>query len=340
MDTRTIRRALCAALLAVALQAPAATLYEQDGVSLNGSVRLAARAAATCVAAPDADEANQANAGQPLHVWRLDYGVYNGSGRGLSQVTAHVRIESEWPPCSSWDGPEGSFPSPLEWAGSFKTLQRTGGLGPGEEEGATVYVLAFHDRQPRFANWQLDYRFGEPSGTSQVEAALPPEPESSPSPQPMCEAPKDSFECWLELTNQPGCYVWNDSYTPSEPVSWSGSCAEGLASGAGTIAGTPVRFVDGPPYERGRSGWPPYESRGTYEKGKKQGHWIEETGANAVHRGPYVDGERHGQWVERDSGGWVGEGRYVNDKPHGRWVTRTTDGRVYVEAFDRGERVE
>ena len=55
--------------------AAAETLLEQDGVILEGSVWLAARAAATCVAAPDADEATKANAGQQLHVWRLDYGV-------------------------------------------------------------------------------------------------------------------------------------------------------------------------------------------------------------------------------------------------------------------------
>lgn len=52
----------------------------------------------------------KANHGQPLHVLRLHYSVYNGSGRELSQVAAHVRVKSEWPPCSSWGGPEGSFP--------------------------------------------------------------------------------------------------------------------------------------------------------------------------------------------------------------------------------------
>lgn len=73
-----------------------------------------------------------------------------------------MRLESEWPPCSTWDGPEGSFPGATRVGGSFKTLQRTGGMVAGEEASETIFVLAFHNRQPRFANWRLDYRFGSP----------------------------------------------------------------------------------------------------------------------------------------------------------------------------------
>lgn len=333
-----IGRLLSAVLLAV-MTASAETLYEQDGVILDGSVRLAARAAATCVAAPAADEATKVNAGQPLHVWRLDYGVYNGSGRDLSNVTAHVRIESEWPPCSSWDGPEARFPGPLEWAGSYKVLQRSGGLPAAGEARETAYVLAFHDRQPRFANWQLDFGFGEPSASPEVEPAPSPA-KPAPGPQPLCEGPRDSFECWVELANHPGCYVWNVGYTPSEPVSWNGECADGLADGSGTITGTPERFAGETPSDIERAGWPPYESRGTYEEGKRQGHWIDREASNVVDEGPYVDGMRHGRWVSRFDSGSIAEGPYVNGKPRGRWVTRTPEGRTYIETYDRGESVE
>ena len=73
------------------------------GVSLDGTVRMVTRGAAVCQVlaenhSADVYEQMKANHGQPLHVWRLDYGVYKGSGHGLSQFTAHVRIESEWPP--------------------------------------------------------------------------------------------------------------------------------------------------------------------------------------------------------------------------------------------------
>ena len=45
------------------LTAPAETLHERDGVSLEGS------AAATYEAGPDTDEATRADAGQPLHAF-------------------------------------------------------------------------------------------------------------------------------------------------------------------------------------------------------------------------------------------------------------------------------
>ncbi len=85
MRTHRIWGALCAALL-LAVGSAAATLWEKDGVSLDGSVRMAARADATCEVSPEeqspeAYEAMKANHGQPLHVWRLDYSADNGSGR-------------------------------------------------------------------------------------------------------------------------------------------------------------------------------------------------------------------------------------------------------------------
>ena len=137
MRTNRICKALPVALLAVAtLQA--ATLYEQEGIALEGSVRIAARGVATCEVLeeshpPDAYERMKANHGRPLHVWRLDFSAYNGSGKPLAELTAHFKIASEWPPCTNWTGPEGTYPKPVQWASSFETLQRTDGLeGAGE----------------------------------------------------------------------------------------------------------------------------------------------------------------------------------------------------------------
>ena len=203
MKTCEIGRAPSAARPA-ALRAPAETPQERDGASLEGS------AAAIYEAGPDAYEATRANAGQPLHARRLDCAVNNGSGRGLSQFTAHSRIESGWPPCSSRDGPEGSYPGPVECAGSFKTLQRTGGLAPSEDAGERVYGLAFPDRQPRFANQQLQYRFRELSGGPEATPAPASShlgSEASAIPRPACESSsggrmKDS--CRTEPDRHPG----------------------------------------------------------------------------------------------------------------------------------------
>ena len=310
---------------------PAAILYEKDGIALEGTVRLVGRNAATCQVleeneTPETYDATKANHGRPLHVWRLDYGALNASGKALSNLTAHFQIEAEWPPCTNWTG-LGQYPGPVQWAGSFETIQRTAGLEVGGEARETVYVLAIDGQQPLFRNWQLDFRFGET--TAKAEEVLrpiapPPEPEPRLPPQPACVGPQDGAECWIEVTNHPRCYLWNDGYTPDEPVSWSGVCLDNRASGRGTVTGTPVRFAEFPCGSE--VGCPPYQSRGAYQTGKKQGRWIERHAANLVSEGPYVDGKRHGHWIDRFSAGDVSQGPYVNGEMHGEWVWQDTDG--------------
>ena len=130
-------RTLIAALAVTTAPAGADTLYEDNGISLEGSVRMVARNAATCQVleeneTPETYEAIKANHGRPLHVWRLDYGALNASGKALSNLTAHFQIEAEWPPCTNWKG-LGQYPGPVQWAGSFETIQRTVGLEVGGE---------------------------------------------------------------------------------------------------------------------------------------------------------------------------------------------------------------
>ena len=55
-------------------------------------------------------ERMNANHGEPLHVWRMDFAARNGSGRWLEHLTANFSIASEWPPCTTWSGPEGNYP--------------------------------------------------------------------------------------------------------------------------------------------------------------------------------------------------------------------------------------
>ena len=188
--------------IAVSLFAAAAaqgeTLYQRDGITLVGTVRMVTRGAGICQVLaenhpPDVYEGMKGNHGQPLDVWRLDFAARNGSGRSLEYLTAHLKIDSEWPPCTNWTGPEGRYAKRPQWAGSFETLQRVSGMEPGEQVSDTVYVLAFHSHEPRFENWQLDYRFaagsvadpgeavrggvtsGRESGLAAAASGLPPE---------------------------------------------------------------------------------------------------------------------------------------------------------------------
>ena len=74
-------------------------LYEKEGISLDGSVRLVPRDA-TCEVSlnshsTEAEEAIQLDQSRPLHGWRPDYDPCNGSGRPLEQLTTHVRTASQ-----------------------------------------------------------------------------------------------------------------------------------------------------------------------------------------------------------------------------------------------------
>ena len=183
---------IVASLLAAAAQGE--TLYQRDGITLEGTVRIAARGDAVCQVleshhSPDVYERMKPNHGQPLDVWRLDFAARNGSGRPLEHLTAHFNIASEWPPCTTWKWPGGKYPEIVLWASSVEVLQKPYGMAPDDEVSDTVFVLTFHDRQPTFERWQVDYRFeagtdpgeGKRTGgpawrkSSAAAAGLPPE---------------------------------------------------------------------------------------------------------------------------------------------------------------------
>ena len=60
-------------------------------------------------------------------------------------------------------------------------------------------------------------------------------PTSAESRLPICTEESDGDSCWMELTNQPGCYVWNPNPHPNEIVTWTAECAAGAAQGTGTL---------------------------------------------------------------------------------------------------------
>ena len=320
----------------LAATAPAATLYEKDGISLEGTVRMAGRNAATCQVlaeseSPESYEATKANHGRPLHVWRLDYSAFNGSGKRLSQITAHFRIQSEWPPCTNWTG-LGQYPGPVQWASSFETIQRTGGMQPAELATATAYVLAIDGQQPRFSRWQLDFRFGAvtvPSGPP-PEPPAPVQPEPSPvpfPPEPDCEDADFLDSCWLKLANPPNCYLWRDLYT-FDVLEWDGECPGGLAAGTGILVET-IEYANG--------GTDSQDAEGLIRAGKQQDRWTYRLANDVIEEGPYVDGTRQGRWAIRWPDGATEEGPYVDGWREGHWTNHYASGAVAEGAYVRGE---
>lgn len=129
-----------------------------------------------------------------------------------------------------------------------------------------------------------------------------------PATGPKCEEMSEGAKCWHELANLPDCYFFDPRYTPSETVTWSGACTDGIAVGPGTMEFRPP-------------GKPAQEGTGTLVWGEFDGHWAWRSSDGRVWEGPYVDGERHGHWVWRWSDGTVHEGIFENGEyVDGRFV--------------------
>ena len=344
-----------------ATSARAEILYDRDGIQLQGTARIITYNAATChvlkESLPESRyEELKAHDGQPLHVWQLDYSAYNGTGKGLSYLRADFDVESEYPPCSNWtgEGPGNSatgserYSGPVQWGNQSRTLSAPAGMGSGEVKEGVLYLAVYHTHLPSFRRSSVHFTFGEPDQTAppptEKAAASPNEsgpdrgqklPSGPPSPlqyEPKCVGQPKGTSCWMELSNQPGCYVWNPNLQPDETPTWTGECAESLAQGTGTL-----NWVS----ESGRS---IREETGRLQAGKyRYGQWVERWSSGIVEEGPYVEGKRHGQWVERWPGGAVEEGPYVEGKRHGQWVqrwARSTREGSYVEGKRHGQWVQ
>ena len=334
-------------------------LYDRDGIQLQGTARILLYKAAVCrvLEASHSEakyEAMKANDGQALHLWQLDYSAYNGTGRPLSRLRASFNIESEWPPCTNWSGPEAGwqesidspdYSQPLRWVGGFQDLHKPEGMAADEVVREKIYLLVFHQQQPRFKNWSVDFTFGEPDKIARPaplpteKAAVSPS-ESGPdrgqkvrtgSPssfqnEPTCAGKPKGSKCWMELANQPGCHVWNEYLAPDETVAGKAECVEGVAQGSVNL-----KWV----WNNGKNSM---EGTGHLQEGKRHGRWVERRAHGTVWEGPYVEGERHGRWVIRDADGGVWEGPYAEGMTVGRWVGRLANGGVWGGTHVEGKR--
>ena len=109
--------------------------------------------------------------------------------------------------------------------------------------------------------------------------------------------------CWMEISQRPGCYVWNPFPATDETVTWTGACAGSLAQGTGTLT------------------------------------WAVSGGDRQTETGRLVAGQRSGRWVIRQFDGSVWEGPYVDGKANGTWVIRQANGTVEEWLYRNGERV-
>ena len=366
------------ALLLITIPGQARRLMELDGIELRGTARVLTYGAATChVLEEKYSEEDYArlkdNEGQPLDLWQLDFAVYNGSGKALDHLIARYGIEAEWPPCTNWSQTV-DYPGPVSWADEAGSIQRGGTaqvVAPGETVTKTIYIIAYHTDEPRFARWSVDYNFAEgtqatpeqqPAQTqttpraelppSQTQTAAPPLSQASGLPSGVsagdtCAGKPEESACWLELDTPPGCYLWLTTLRENMTTTWSGECANGLAEGAGELF-----HVWGSEKDNTMTG------TGQFRQGKHHGPWNIHNFVDTIDykydenegvvsfirksktefKGNFVDGKEHGQWVIRHADGLVNEGPYVDGNRHGQWVIRYANGNRFEGPYMDGAR--
>ena len=151
----------------------------------EGTIRLVVSNAAVCNVLEEkytAQEYEQlkANQGQPLDLWQVDFAVRNESGREIEYLRASRRVHSEHPPCTNWSGegpgggpvlPEPSLLISTGWGDYYQVLQRPSGMRLGQQERSARYLVVFHEHQPRFGEWDIDYTFAKEAGAGKEPAA-------------------------------------------------------------------------------------------------------------------------------------------------------------------------
>ena len=349
MRPSNLHRALATALALLLIAAPgqARRLMETGGIELRGAARVLTYGAATCHVLEekhsDEDYARlKVNEGKPLNLWQLDFSVYNGSGKALDHLIARYNIETQWPPCTNWSFKPGVDASEASWSSDSGHIQRTGepySVAPGETLTKELFFIVFHEDEPRFDRWSVDYNVA--AGTPAAPVAQAPQAQAAPPAAQPAQAPgrpagisagdtcagkAEGSACWLALDNPPGCYLWNGYLSVNETATWSGACTGGLAEGAGEI------FMV---WDSDRKG--SVTATGQLQQGKMHGRWVSRHANGDMEEGPYVDGKRHGRWVTRHANGGVQEGPYVDGKEHGRWVLRDADGTVSEGPFVDGK---
>ena len=164
-------------------------LLEIDGIELHGEAQLVMSGGGTCnvLESDTSYEAKKEHQGAPMDIWRLDFSVRNGSGRWLDHLIARYQIESAWPDCTNWDGPDaGTFAQDIEWADSIGNIQESGRnvVSPGQTLTETKFFIVLRgDPDPRFSNWSMDFNFAAaPAAAGAGSPAAPPAQQAPPAP--------------------------------------------------------------------------------------------------------------------------------------------------------------
>ncbi len=356
----------------LAADARAQLLLAVDGVELHGTVRRIMPGAGTCnVLETDTSyEAKKANHGAPMDVWRLDFSVRNGSGRWLDHLIARYEVESKWPDCTNWSGPDDTrfrelnSDVPLHeltvgWSGTIGSIQESGRnvVQPGQTLTTTEFVIVLSgDAEPRFSNWSTDFDFAAappPPGTGAPAAAPAATPEQETvfwqsivgSENPamfeayLAQFPNGVFRALAEarLAELRASSEGHPGNTPSSASAASPTAGTDAGeTSAGPASGVPVDQLCTPRPD-GVSCWMELSDRPrcyVWNPNPQPGETVTWTAECA---GGQVQGTGTLRWVS--AGHWqTNTTRMVDGKPDGHTVIRDRDGWVAEGPYVNGKR--
>ena len=186
-----------------------------------------------------------------------------------------------------------------------------------------------------------------------------------------CAGQPKGAECWLELANQAGCYVWTPQFDPYKVAAWTGECSGSVAQERGTLEWTwdvgDTLYKEVKKAEEAETPSPPQFRAGTPAlfrgeptcAGQTNGAscWLElanppgcylwnphlQVDETVTWTGECIEGMAQGtgtrKWVY-DSGKKTSEGtgQLRSGKEHGQWVRRGSDGGEWEGSYVEGTR--
>ena len=132
-------------------------------------------------------------------------------------------------------------------------------------------------------------------------------------------------ECWEEIENQPGCFLWRTHYHSDQTTKWTGQCRNGVAEGRGTYSVS------------AGSEHSSYEGAGMLVNGKANGSWVEKWADGGHYEGEYRDGKKHGYGTITWSNGDRYEGEWRDGKEHGYGTITWSNGDRYEGEYRDGK---
>ena len=142
--------------------------------------------------------------------------------------------------------------------------------------------------------------------------------------EPLCsEVDGNRGGCWSVLANHPGCHYRSPTrpYHWTGPVTWSGSCVDERAAGAGVLEDAEGNRAEG-----------------QFVEGLKDGRWVRHLATGTVNEETFEHGLWAGQWTYTWANGKSEEGWFENGYQAGVWETNWPDGYSETGLFQSGKK--